>query len=63
MMINEGVRPGSDRSRSAAGPLSEIGVLVERARTGDISEGAALSRIAVLARDATAGEIYQKPWG
>ncbi len=63
MMISEQIPTNPRRSSDSNSPLSEIETLLERARAGEISESSALSRIAVLARDATAGEIYQKPWG
>lgn len=63
MMISEQTPAAASFSSGSSDPLSKIETVLERARAGEISEGSALSRIAVLARDATAGEIYQKPWG
>jgi len=62
MVTAEQVPAGSNQS-GATNPLSEIETLLERVRAGGISESSALSRIAVIAGDATAGETYQKPWG
>lgn len=50
--------PASDDDR-----LAQIAALVQRVRAGELDEEAGLSRIATLARQGVAGEVYQKPWG
>ena len=44
-------------------PLAQIEALASRVRAGDLTEEAALSRIATLVRDRPMGDIYQKPLG
>jgi len=54
---------GRDLETRPLSPLAKIETLASRVRAGDLTEEAALSRIATLVRDRPAGEIYQKPLG
>jgi len=54
---------GREPERSPLSLLAQIEALTSRVRAGDLTEGAALSRIATLVRDRPAGDIYQKPLG
>lgn len=62
-MIGEHLASTPEPQRPASDPLSEIERLLARARSGEIGESTALSRIARAAREGQGGEIYQKPWG
>lgn len=54
---------GRDLERKPLSLLGQIEALASRARAGDLTDDAALSRIAALIRDLPVGEIYQKPLG
>ena len=54
---------GRDLERQPLSLLAQIEALASQARAGDLTDDAALSRIATLVRDLPTGEIYQKPLG
>lgn len=61
--MSEQAQAGTSPPTGSGSPLSEIETLLARARVGEITQSSALSRIAAVARDATSGDTYQKPWG